>query len=81
MTIDQEIVVGKTFVSGGGHKVTVDAVVDDLVYYSDEHGCHSHKAKRFFVFQYIGTAEYYHMKGDSVKAGLCAGSSVHACRS
>lgn len=62
------IEVGKTFKSQSGHTVTINAVCGDEVYYSDEFGCHYHKAKRFFAFMYIGTAEYYNMKGEPEKA-------------
>lgn len=62
------IEVGNTYKSQSGYKVTVNAICGDEVYYSDEFSCHHHKAKRFFAFMYIGTAEYYNMKGEPEKA-------------
>jgi hypothetical protein len=65
--------VGKTYKSGVGHVVTVNAICGDEVYYSDTYGCHFHKPNRFFAALYIGTAEYYRLKGEPEKAVMLVG--------
>ena len=58
---------GKQYKSHAGHKVTVNRVCGDIVYYSDDFGCHYHKEKRFFAGQYISNAVYYAIKGEPNK--------------